>query len=121
MFCIECGNPLPDQRDDSTICSKCKTPLATWWDETSQAFRTNRESILPSPYHINGVGGDESKMTVRKNTQTIEERHFQGALICLDGHFDKLPGFGDKTMAECRAMVKSALDASLNKADVRYA
>ena len=60
-------------------------------------------------------------MTVRKNTQTIEERHFQGALICLDGHFEKLPGFGDKTMAECRAMVKSALDASLNKADVRYA
>jgi palmitoyltransferase len=120
MFCIECGNPLPDHRDDSTICSKCKTPLATWWDETSQAFRTNRESILPSPYHINGVGGDKGKMTVRRNIQTIEERHFQGALVCLDGHFEKLPGFGDKTMAECRAMVKSALDASLNKADVRY-
>lgn len=59
-------------------------------------------------------------MKIRKNTQTIEERHFQGALICLDGHFEKLPGFGDKTMAECRAMVQSALNASLNKADVRY-
>ena len=59
-------------------------------------------------------------MTVRRNAQTIEERHFQGSLVCLEGHFEKLPGFGDKTMAECRAMVKSALDASLNKAEVRY-
>jgi palmitoyltransferase len=119
MFCIECGNPLPDIRDNSTICSKCKTPLATWWDESSQAFRTNRESILPTPYQISSTenGG---KMAVRKNDQTIEERSFQGALICLDGHFMKLPGFGDRTLPECRAMIKSALDASLNKSEVRY-
>lgn len=137
MFCIECGHPLPTLRSDSTICSKCKTPLATWWDESSQSFRTNRESILPSPYHIssgesinisggegvdiNGVGGEQgSNMSIRRNVQSIEERHFQGALVCLEGHFEKLPGFGDKTMAECRAMVKSALEASLNKADVRF-
>ena len=59
-------------------------------------------------------------MTVRRNTQSIEERNFQGALICLGGHFENPPGFGDRTMAECRAMVKSALDASLNRTDVRY-
>jgi palmitoyltransferase len=120
MFCIECGNSLPEIRNSNTICSRCKTPLATWWDENSQAFRTHREAIL-DPYHLSASDTDEHgrKMTVRKNTQTIEERHFQGALICLEGHYERMPGFGDKTMAETRAMVKGALDASLNKADVR--
>ncbi|KAG4439426.1 hypothetical protein IFR05_005073, partial [Cadophora sp. M221] len=53
MYCIECGHLLPSHRTPSTICSKCKTPLATWWDESSQTYRTNRESILPdtmNPY-----------------------------------------------------------------------
>ncbi|KAK0120215.1 hypothetical protein ONS95_011621 [Cadophora gregata] len=53
MYCIECGHLLPTHRTATTICSKCKTPLATWWDESSQTYRTNRESILPdtlNPY-----------------------------------------------------------------------
>ncbi|CZS96846.1 hypothetical protein WAI453_010192 [Rhynchosporium graminicola] len=50
MYCIECGSTLPTNRTPQTICSTCKTPLSTWWDESSQTYRTNRESILGGPY-----------------------------------------------------------------------
>lgn len=67
MYCIECGHLLPSHRTPSTICSKCKTPLATWWDESSQTYRTNRESILPdtmNPYathsHLHNGSGSGS-------------------------------------------------------------
>ncbi|KAH7410659.1 hypothetical protein BKA64DRAFT_617405 [Cadophora sp. MPI-SDFR-AT-0126] len=66
MYCIECGHLLPTHRTASTICSKCKTPLATWWDETSQTYRTNRESILPdtlNPYTSHAHNGSGSPHT----------------------------------------------------------
>ena len=118
MYCIECGNPLPDVRDDSTICGSCKTPLATWWDEATQTYRTNRETLLPyvprlANFHLDDDMG-------RNNTQTIEERCFQSALICLEGHFQQLPGFGSRTFARVKKMVNNTLDMSLNKGDVRY-
>lgn len=123
MYCIECGNRLPDVRNDSTVCSKCKTPLATWWDETSQTYRTNRESILPfatPPF------GDKSMMSQRKNIQTIEERNFQAALIGLEIRFDEdTPGFGLKSipnsMPDVKKMITKTLEMSLHKSDVRYA
>ncbi|EKD13949.1 uncharacterized protein L3040_005441 [Drepanopeziza brunnea f. sp. 'multigermtubi'] len=49
MYCVECGQLLPSPRDASTICSKCKTPLSTWWDESTQTSRTNRESTTVPP------------------------------------------------------------------------
>jgi hypothetical protein len=122
MYCIECGNPLPDIRNDSTVCSKCKTPLATWWDETSQTYRTNRESILPfATPHL----GDKSRMSQRKNTQTIEERSFQAALIGLEIRFEETPGLGAKSIPnskpDIKKMITNTLEMSLHKADVRYA
>jgi palmitoyltransferase len=121
MYCIECGNRLPDLRNDSTVCSKCKTPLATWWDETSQTYRTNRESILPfatPPY------GDKSIMSQRKNTQTIEERCFQAALIGLEIRYDEAAWFGLNSLPtswpEIKKMITNTLDKSLHKSDVRY-
>ena len=57
----------------------------------------------------------------RKNTQSIEERSFNTALIMLEGHFEEKAGFGQKTMGNVKKIVGATLDASLNKADVRYA
>jgi palmitoyltransferase len=91
MYCIECGQILPSVLTNSTICSKCKTPVATWWDETSKTFRTNRESILPdpspssksspsgaSPFYVEEK--ERLRMKARVNRQSEEERVFNGAL-----------------------------------------
>jgi palmitoyltransferase len=117
MYCVECGTALPDVRDSSTVCSKCKTPVATWWDEATQSPRTHREVL---PYAVSPQFSEKKTMSRRKNTQTVEERSFQTALICLEQHFEKKAGLGPKTMPEVKTMVKTALDQSLNKADVRY-
>jgi palmitoyltransferase len=119
MLC-QCGNPLPDIRDNSTVCSKCKTPLATWWDETSQTHRTNRESILPYP---TPELWEKNTMSQRKNTQTPEERIFQAALIVLQLHFDQMYGPGARTipntMPDVKKMVTATLEKSLHKSDDR--
>jgi palmitoyltransferase len=122
--CNECGYPLPAIRDSSTICTNCKTPVATWWDETSQTFRTNREILLPySPTSSNAWNSGDNNlgdMASRRNTQTIEERTFSAALIMLEAHFEKVRGVGYKTMGEVKKMIAQTLDRSLNKADVRF-
>jgi hypothetical protein len=116
MYCIECGSVLPSMRDSSTVCPKCKTPVATWWDEDSQTPRTHREALLVAPESGSGNG----IVGRRRNNQSIEERCFQTMLICLEQHFEKKAGLGPKTMPEVKAMIKTTLDQSLNKADVRY-
>jgi palmitoyltransferase len=129
MLCNECGHALPSIRDSSTICSNCKVPVATWWDETSQTFRTNRESILPdpskttsamaSPFYIEEK--DREKMRQRRNTQSIEERNFNTALVMLEGHFARPQSYMASSMVVVKKMVATTLEMSLNKADVRYA
>jgi hypothetical protein len=119
MYCIECGKPLPDSRDSSTVCSFCKTPVATWWDEASQTPRTRREALLD--FTVAPQLGENGTMSRRRNIQSIEERSFQAVLICLEQHFEKKPGLGSKTLPEVKTMVKTTLDQSLNKAHVRYA
>lgn len=120
MHCNECGHPLPSVRDKSTICSKCKTPVATWWDETSQTFRTNREILLPYSPTSSLDSGRGDNIPQRGNTQTIEERAFSTALIMIEAHFEKMRGPGFKVMLEVKKMVAQTLDRSLNKANVRY-
>jgi hypothetical protein len=129
MLCNECGHALPSIRDSSTICSNCKVPVATWWDETSQTFRTNRESILPdpskttsamaSPFYIDEK--DREKMRQRRNMQSIEERNFNTALVMLEGHFARPQSYMASSMVVVKKMVATTLEMSLNKADVRYA
>jgi len=129
MLCNECGHALPSIRDSSTICSNCKVPVATWWDETSQTFRTNRESILPdpsktssamaSPFYVDEK--DREKMRQRRNTQSIEERNFNTALVMLEGHFARPQSYMASSMVVVKKMVATTLEMSLNKADVRYA
>lgn len=121
MFCVECGNPLPEQRDSSTVCSKCKTPVATWWDEASGTYRTHREYLTPYAELSalqTGSGGGPLGSTVRENVQSIEERHFQAALISVELHFERrteLP----KTSAAVKQIITKTLDLSLNRTDVR--
>lgn len=55
----------------------------------------------------------------RKNTQSIEEKVFNGALIAVEAHFRKMK-IGPKSAPEIKRMVAATLDKSLNKADVRY-
>lgn len=123
MFCIECGNPLPAIRNNHTICSKCKTPLSTWWDESSATFRTNRETILPDDQitfksHLDPK--EKEMMALRKNNQSAEERVFNAALICLEHHFERPMNSMSATMDRVRKIIATTLDLSLKKADVRY-
>jgi hypothetical protein len=131
MYCIECGQILPSVLTNSTICSKCKTPVATWWDETSKTFRTNRESILPdpspssksspsgaSPFYVEEK--QRLRMKARVNRQSEEERVFNGALVVLEMHFQRPGTYMRETMGEAKKMVIKTLDLSLNRAEVRY-
>ncbi|TAQ85473.1 Adenosinetriphosphatase [Chlorociboria aeruginascens] len=61
------------------------------------------------------------KNSQRKNGQSIEERSFLGALICLEGHFEATPGFGGRTMTQVRKMIAGTLERSLGLGDVREA
>ena len=74
---------------------------------------------VPEKVSLNGNMTEGNKME-RKNTQTIEERSFNTALIMIEGHFESKAGFGHKTMGNVKKTVGATLDASLNKADVRY-
>ncbi|KAI6248943.1 hypothetical protein HI914_02856 [Erysiphe necator] len=122
MFCIECGNPLPAIRDNHTICSKCKTPLSTWWDETSATFRTNRETILPDDQISLRSYLDQKEiemMANRKNNQSPEERALNAALISLEHHFERPMNPMIRTLERVRKILATTLDLSLKKADVR--
>ncbi|EPQ66532.1 Bgt-523 [Blumeria graminis f. sp. tritici] len=122
MFCIECGNQLPEVRDSHTICCKCRTPLSTWWDETSATFRTNRETILPDDqahFRFQLDPKEKEIMAMRRNNQTEEERTFNAALICLEHHFERPQNSMAGTMERVRKIISTTLDLSLKKAEVR--
>ncbi|TEY38791.1 hypothetical protein BOTCAL_0475g00060 [Botryotinia calthae] len=89
MYCAECGHPLPDIRDDNTTCSKCKTRLGTWWDESSKTMRTNREAFVPTNMMSEIMGGRShfeinKKVSERTNTYGLEERGFLATLTMLE-------------------------------------
>lgn len=68
------------------------------------------------------VDADErERMKRRRNNQSEEERVFNGALILLEGHFERPKKmYLSKTMVEVKKMVGKTLDLSLNRAEVRY-
>lgn len=53
------------------------------------------------------------------NTNSVEERFFLGALLVLEGHFQRPQTYMGKAMVEVKKMIASTLEMSLNKADVR--
>jgi hypothetical protein len=56
----------------------------------------------------------------RVNTQTIEERAFQVALIMIEGHFTQEPPIGRKTAVKAMETIKRTMDKTLNMSSVRY-
>jgi hypothetical protein len=72
--------------------------------------------------HINSYNGSGNGVQgefKRRNTQSIEEKNFNGALTLLEGHFEGMK-IGPKTGPSIKKMVAGTLDKSLNKAEVRY-
>lgn len=54
------------------------------------------------------------------NNNSVEERFFLGALLVLEGHFQRPQTYMGKAMVEVKKMIAGTLEMSLNKADVRY-
>ncbi|KAF7891048.1 uncharacterized protein EAF02_001373 [Botrytis sinoallii] len=128
MYCAECGHPLPDIRDDNTTCSKCKTRLGTWWDESSKTMRTNREAFVPTNMMSEIMGGRShfeinKKVSERTNTYGLEERGFLATLTMLEMRWGPGggAGLGRKTMEGLGKMIRSTLDMSLSRGEVREA
>lgn len=55
----------------------------------------------------------------RINTQSIEERNFQAALIMIEAHFTRQPPIGRKTFNKALETVRRTMDKTLNKPDIR--
>lgn len=53
------------------------------------------------------------------NGESIEERCFSAALICLEGHFTQSPPMGPKTAAKVSAMVAKTLEKTHTLRKVR--
>ncbi|KAM3079445.1 hypothetical protein ACMFMG_005876 [Clarireedia jacksonii] len=130
MYCAECGHPLPDIRDDSTTCSKCKTKLGTWWDESSKTMRTNREAFVPTSM-MSEVMSSRShfeinrKVSERTNRYGLEERGFLATLTMLEMRWgsgrETGAGLGKRTMEGLGKMIRATLDMSLSRGEVREA
>lgn len=54
------------------------------------------------------------------NGDSIEERVFSAALICLEGHFTQSPPMGPKTAAKVSAMIAKTLEKTHTLRKVRY-
>jgi hypothetical protein len=74
---------------------------------------------MASPFYVDEK--DREKMRQRRNTQSIEERNFNTALVMLEGHFARPQSYMASSMVVVKKMVATTLEMSLNKADVRYA
>lgn len=68
---------------------------------------------------VDDVAGDSPPRYV--NTDSIEERCFTAALICLEGHYTDSPPMGPKTRAKVISTVSRTLDKTHALKDVREA
>jgi hypothetical protein len=55
----------------------------------------------------------------RENTQTIEERNFQGGLIVIEMHFTQKPPVGRKAAGKAMETIKRTMDKTLKQSEVR--
>jgi len=70
----------------------------------------------PSP-PVNGVNRTPRVFENRK--ETIEERCFSAALICLEAHCAAMPSMGALTMAKVTSMISKTLEKTHNFKEVR--
>jgi hypothetical protein len=71
---------------------------------------------LPPSEMIQQSGGQLQRV----NTQTVEERVFQVALIYMEGYFTQQPPIGVKTATKSRETIKRTMEKTLNSSQVRY-
>jgi len=62
--------------------------------------------------------GEQAKTGPGSN-ESIEERSFSAALICLEGHYTDSPAMGPLTTAKVVSMVSRTLDKTHGFKDVR--
>lgn len=66
---------------------------------------------------IDDVSSDASRRPI--NSDSIEERCFAAALICLEGHYTDSPPMGPKTNAKVVSMISRTLEKTHASKDVR--
>lgn len=54
------------------------------------------------------------------NSQSIEERNFQAALIMAECHFTRKPPIGRKTVNKTLETIKRTMEKTLNVSEIRY-
>lgn len=64
------------------------------------------------------AGGYESHAST-KSHESIEERCFAAALICLEGHYNDSPLMGPQTNAKVVSMISKTLEKTHASKDVR--
>lgn len=65
-----------------------------------------RNAMTRIPDHVNLAMEDPRE----GSGETIEERCFSAALICLDGHYKQAPPMGPKTAARVGSMISKTLE-----------
>jgi len=71
---------------------------------------------LPASEMIQRPGGQLQRI----NTQTVEERVFQVALMYMESYFTQQPPMGVKTATKSRETIKRTMEKTLNSSQVRY-
>jgi hypothetical protein len=86
--------------------------------EAPQAYSamTPEKITLPASKTIQRPNGNWQ----RANTQTIEERIFQFALITIECHFTQKPPIGRKTAQNARDTIRRTMEKTLTRSEVRY-
>jgi hypothetical protein len=83
-----------------------------------EASKMPSEKItLPPSEMIQRSGGQLQRV----NTQTVEERVFQVALMYMESYFTQQPPMGVKTATKSRETIKRTMEKTLNSSQVRYA
>jgi hypothetical protein len=82
-----------------------------------EAYKMPSEKItLPPSEMIQRSGGHLQRV----NTQTVEERVFQVALMYMESYFTQQPPIGVKTATKSRETIKRTMEKTLNSSQVRY-
>ena len=71
---------------------------------------------LPPSEMIQRSGGQLQRV----NTQTVEERVFQVALMYMESYLTQRPPIGMKTATKSRETIKRTMERTLNSPQVRY-
>lgn len=107
LFAPHNRNPWPTGPDE-------KTPISLVTPPHTQQFMGNGYQMA-SFNMVTRIDGTEGF-----NSQSIEERNFQAALIMTECHFTRKPPIGRKTVNMTLATIKRTMEKTLNVSEIRY-